>query len=131
MTLPSEISLLETAGRLLLVIFFIVAGLSNMTPARIRDHIERMAAGGVPAATPVFWLGIALQFTGCALLLTGWHANIGALCLIIFTLTATAIFHRFWLLDDPIKRNLGRLFFLNNTAITGGLLLLLANMQMA
>ena len=124
MTLPSEISLLETAGRLLLVIFFIVAGLSNMTPARIRDHIERMAAGGVPAATPVFWLGIAL-------LLTGWHANIGALCLITFTITATAIFHRFWLLDDPIKRNLGRLFFLNNTAITGGLLLLLANMQMA
>jgi uncharacterized membrane protein YphA (DoxX/SURF4 family) len=48
--------------------------------------------------------------------------------LITFTITATAIFHRFWQVTDPVRRNLGRLFFLNNTAITGGLLLLLANM---
>jgi putative oxidoreductase len=131
MTLPSEASFLDTAGRLLIVIFFLVAGLSNMTRARIRDHIERMAAGGMPAAAPAFWFGIALQFGGCALLLAGWHADIGALCLIVFTLTATAIFHRFWEVADPLRRNLGRLFFLNNVAITGGLLLLLVNMQKA
>lgn len=133
MTLPSEASFLDTAGRLLLVIFFLVAGLSNMTRARIQDHIERMSAGGVPmaAAAPVFWFGIVLQFTGCALLLAGWHADLGALCLIIFTVAATAIFHRFWQATDAMKRNLVRLFFLNNLAITGGLLLLLANMQKA
>jgi putative oxidoreductase len=129
MTLPNEVSFLDTAGRLLIVIFFLVAGLGNMTRARIRDHIERMAASGMPAAAPAFWFGITLQFTGCALLLAGWHADTGALLLIVFTLAATAIFHRFWQADDPVKRNLGRLFFLNNTAITGGLLLLLANMQ--
>jgi putative oxidoreductase len=131
MTLPNEVSFLDTAGRLLIVIFFLVAGLSNLTRARVRDHIERMVAGGMPAAAPAFWFGIVLQFSGCALLLAGWHAEIGALCLIVFTLVATAIFHRFWEVADAQRRNLGRLFFLNNVAITGGLLLLLANMQKA
>jgi putative oxidoreductase len=129
MTLPNEYSLLDTSGRLLIVIFFLVAGLANMTRERIRDHIDRMAANGTPAAAAAFWFGIALQFGGCALLLTGWHADVGAMLLIIFTIAATAIFHRFWQAADPVRRNLGRLFFLNNTAITGGLLLLLANMQ--
>jgi putative oxidoreductase len=131
MTLPSEASFLDTAGRLLIVVFFLVAGVSNLTRARIRDHIERMRANGMPAAAPAFWFGITLQFSACALLLTGWHADIGALFLIVFTLAATAIFHRFWELADAQRRNLGRLFFLNNLAITGGLLLLLANMQKA
>ncbi len=129
MTLHNEAQFLDTAGRLLIVVFFLVAGLGNMTRERIRDHIERIAASGLPLAAPAFWFGITLQFLGCALLLAGWHADIGALCLIVFTLAATAIFHRFWRVADPLRRNLGRLFFLNNVAITGGLLLLLANMQ--
>lgn len=131
MTLPNEVSFLDTAGRLLLVISFLVAGLGNLTRERILDHVARMAASGMPMAGAAFWCGIALQFTGCALLLTGWHADIGALCLIVFTVTATAIFHRFWRVADPLQRNIGRLMFLNNIAITGGLLLLLVNMQKA
>ena len=129
MTLPSEVSFLDTAGRLLLVISFLVAGLGNLTRERVLDHVARMAANGMPMANTAFWCGIILQFTGCALLLAGWHADIGALCLIAFTVTATAIFHRFWRVADPLKRNVGRLMFLNNIAITGGLLLLLVNMQ--
>ena len=40
---------------------------------------------------------------------------------------ATAIYHRFWQMDDPMKRNFSRLALLNNVAIVGGLLLLLAS----
>ena len=128
MTLPNELSFLDSAGRLLIVGFFLVAGLSNMTRERIREHIERMRANGMPAAA-AFWFGVVLQFCGCALLLAGWHADIGALLLIIFTVAATAIFHRFWRVGDPVKRNIARLMFHNNIAIVGGLLLLLAGMQ--
>jgi uncharacterized membrane protein YphA (DoxX/SURF4 family) len=48
-------------------------------------------------------------------------------CLILFTVAATAIFHRFWTMD-PAKGNISRIILLGNTAILGGLLLLLGNL---
>jgi len=124
-----DASLLDTAGRLLVVFFFVVAGLCNLTRARIKDHIDRMAALGTPLAAAAFWLGIVLQFTGCALLLADWHADIGVYCLIVFTIAATAIFHRFWRMTDPQRRNISRVMLLNNAGLLGGLLLLLENVR--
>jgi len=117
---------LELAGRLLIAGFFVVAGASNLTRARIQDHIERAARFKTPYPTFVFWAGIVLQFASCALVLAGWHADLGVVGLIVFTVLATAIYHRFWQMDDPVKRNVSRLALLNNVAIVGGLLLLLA-----
>jgi uncharacterized membrane protein YphA (DoxX/SURF4 family) len=119
----------DAAGRLLIVTCFLVTGLCNLTRARIRDHIDRMAAFRTPAPAAAFWIGIALQLTGCALLLADWHPAIGVECLILFTVAATAIFHRFWSMQDPAKRNLSRIILLGNTAILGGLLLLLENVR--
>ena len=124
-----EASWLDTAGRLTIVFYFLVAGLCNLTPARIKDHIDRMAEFGTPFPAAAFWIGIALQFTGCALLLAGWRAEWGVYCLIVFTVFATLIFHRFWSKPDPARRNLSRIMMLNNTGLLGGLLLLLANVQ--
>jgi uncharacterized membrane protein YphA (DoxX/SURF4 family) len=64
-------SWLDTAGRLLIVACFLVTGLGNLTRARIKDHIDRMVAFGTPLPRATFWIGIALQLAGCALLLTG------------------------------------------------------------
>jgi len=122
-------SWLDTAGRLLIVFAFLATGLCNLTAARVKDHIERMAAFGTPAPAAAFWTGIALQFTGCALILLDWRADIGVGCLIVFTVVATAIFHRFWTMQDPAKRNASRITLLGNTAIVGGLLLLLGNVR--
>jgi uncharacterized membrane protein YphA (DoxX/SURF4 family) len=116
---------METAGRLLIVGFFLIAGLFNISPERVRDHINRMAGFGVPFPAAAFWTGIALQFTGCALLLAGWHGQVGAWCLIVFTIVANAIFHRYWIVQDPARRGVTRLMLLNGIAILGGLLLLL------
>jgi uncharacterized membrane protein YphA (DoxX/SURF4 family) len=120
---------MEIAGRLLIVGFFLIAGMLNLIPERVRDHIDRMAGFGVPFPAATFWTGIALQFTGCALLLAGWHAEAGAWCLIVFTLVANAIFHRYWIVQDPARRNVTRLMLLNGIAILGGLLLLLGNVS--
>jgi putative oxidoreductase len=124
-----DVSWLDTAGRLLIVACFLATGLCNLTRARIADHIERMVASGTPAPAAVFWIGLALQFTGCALLLFDWHADIGVYCLIVFTVAATAIFHRFWSMPDPAKRNTSRIILLGNIGILGGLLLLLGNLS--
>ena len=115
-----------TAGRLLLGGFFLVAGIANLvTPGSIRDHIERMRACGTPAPQAAFWCGIVLQFVGTALVLSGIRVDAGALCLIAFTVLATGVFHRFWQRADPLEKRISRLFFMSNTAIVGGLLLLL------
>jgi putative oxidoreductase len=120
---------LDVAGRQLIVFFFLVTGVSNLTKARIADHIERMAGFGVPFPATTFWLGIALQLAGCALLLLDWRPAVGVVCLIVFTITATAIFHRFWQKSDPLQRNISRITLLANLAILGGLLLLLENVR--
>lgn len=127
--IQADASWLDTAGRLLIVGFFLAAGAFNLAPARIKDHIDRMAGFGLPFPAVAFWFGMALQFAGCALLLSGWHADIGALCLIVFTVAANALFHRFWTVQDPARRNTLRLMLLNGVAITGGLLLLLQNVR--
>ena len=118
---------LQAAGRVLIVAFFVVAGLMNLTPARIKDHIDRAAAFHTPFPAFVFWFGIALQFASCALIVAGWHQRLGVIGLIVFTVCASAIYHRFWQMPDPMKRNFSRLALLNNVAILGGLLLLLAS----
>ena len=118
-------TLLEEAGKWLIVGFFLVSGAANLTKARIADHIQRMQGFGTPFPAAACWAGVALQFAGCALLIDGRYAATGVVCLIAFTVVATAIFHRFWQKSDPMQRNLSRLSFLGNVAILGGLLLLL------
>lgn len=120
---------LDTAGRWLIVFFFLATGVANLTPARIKDHIDRMAIFHTPFPTAAFWTGIALQFIGCLLLLVGWHADIGVYCLLLFVVAATAIFHRFWSKTDPMQRNISRLTLLSNTGLFGGLLMLLQNVR--
>ena len=123
-----DIPLLDTIGRFLIVASFLCAGLCNLTPARIKDHIDRMAALGTPLPAVAFWTGQGLLFIGCVLLIAGWHADIGAILLIVFIVAATLIFHRFWSKPDA-QRNLSRIMFLNNTGILGGLVLLWQNVR--
>lgn len=120
---------LDSAGRLLIVLFFLVAGISNLTQQRIKDHIDRMQGFGVPLPAAAFWIGLTMQFTGCVLVLLNWHADIGVCLLIAFTVVAGAIFHRFWNAQDPARRHTLRINLLNNMAVIGGLLLLLQNVR--
>jgi len=118
-------SWMVTTGKLLLLTFFLTAGTLNLMPRRSKDHIERMAGFGVPMPALAFWFGMAMEFAGCALVLSGWRADIGVGLLIAFTAVAGGIFHRFWLVDDPMRRQSLRIALLNNVAVIGGLLVLL------
>ena len=124
-----DASWIEIAGRMFIVAFFVVAGLYNLGAQQVRDHIEALASFGVPFPAAAYWGGLALQFTGCALLLADWHPEIGAWCLIVFTVTANAIFHRYWIVQEPVRRNFTRLLLLNGVAIVGGLLLVLESVR--
>lgn len=125
----NDTPLMDLIGRALIVGYFLVAGLCNLAPHQVRSHIDRMRDLGTPLARYAFWLGLAIQFTGCALLVTQRHALLGAWLLLFFTIAATVIFHRFWNFTDPQRRNVGRINLLNNVAISGGLVLLMQNVS--
>ena len=42
---------------------------------------------------------------------------------------ASVIFHRFWIMRDPARRNASRVMLLNNIGLLGGLLLLLESVR--
>jgi putative oxidoreductase len=125
----NDASWLDTAGRLLIVAFFVIVGIRNLSKFHIEDHIKRLTMTGTPMPAAVFWAGIALETVGCGLLLLNWHPAIGVLCLIVFTVLATALLLRFWQMDDPMKRIGMQNGFMSNVAIVGGLLLLLQNVR--
>ena len=87
---------------------------------------ERMAALGVPKAGVVLAAGFVLNFIGAFSLAVDFHRAWGAASLILFTLLASLIFHRWWLVQDPLLRHLHIGNLLVNAGVAGGLLLVAA-----
>ena len=115
-------SALHIAGQLLIAFLFLATGIIN-AGWKFRQHLDRMIEAGVPLARPALIIGFAMQFAGGAMLALDYGTGIAAAILIVFTVAATAIFHRFWLIEDPLRRHLALSFVFNNIGIVGGLLL--------
>jgi putative oxidoreductase len=115
---------LHIAGQLLIAFLFLGTGLVNVS-SKFHQHLDRMLAIGVPYAKPALIAGFAMQFMGGLLVALDWHRALGALILIVFTVLATAIFHQYWRIEDPLRRHLHVSFIYSNCGIVGGLLLLM------
>ncbi len=126
---PNDASIIDTIGRLLIVAFFVIVWVRNLSSRHIVDHVKRLTLFKTPLPRVTFWVGMTLDAVGCALLLINWHPAIGALCLIVFTVLASLLLLRFWEMDDPMKRTGMQNGFLANIGVTGGLLLLLQNVM--
>jgi putative oxidoreductase len=126
---PNDASIIDTIGRLMIVAFFIIVGVRNLSAHHIEDHVKRLTFFKCPMPRQAFWAGMVLEFVGCALLLINWHPAVGVLCLIVFTVLATLLLLRFWEMEDPMKYTGMQNGFLGNIAIVGGLLLLLQNVK--
>ncbi len=116
---------LQAAGQLLLAFAFLATGVRN-AGWKFRQHADRMAAYGVPRPRLVLIAGFTLQFLGSLLLLLDWYRVFAAGLLIGFTILASAIFHRWWLIADPLLRHLHLSNLIVNCGVVGGLLLVAA-----
>ena len=116
---------LQAAGQLLLAFAFLATGIRN-AGWKFRQHLERMLAYRVPQARLVLTAGLALQFTGATLLALDLCRPLAAALLIAFTVAASAIFHRWWLIKDPLLSHLHLSNLLVNAGVVGGLLLVAA-----
>jgi putative oxidoreductase len=111
------------AARILLAQLFIISGIGKI--ARFAGTAAYMAGMGLPAATPLLVLTIALEVGGGALLLVGWQTRWVAAAFCGFTLLASVIFHPFW--NTEPAGVMGQLNnFMKNLAIMGGMLYVMA-----
>ena len=116
---------LQAAGQVLLAFAFLATGVRN-AGWKFRQHLDRMLAYGVPHARLALLAGFALQFAGGALLLFDLQRAWGAALLIAFTVAASAIFHRWWRVADPLLSHLHLSNLMVNCGVVGGLLLVAA-----
>ncbi len=70
------------------------------------------------------FVGFVIQFVSATLILIDFYAGIGAIMLIIFTVTSQLLFQRYWELEDRGARLNLRLAFWANVCIVGGLFVL-------
>ena len=125
MSLYEKHSALQAAGQLLVALSFLVTGIRNAL-WKFGQHEERMRALGVPHPRAVLVAGFALQFTGAAMLVLDVHRVAAAWILAAFTVLASLIFHRWWLISDPLVQHLHIANLLVNLGLLGGLMLVVA-----
>src|SRR5215212_5116844 len=116
---------LQAAGQLLMAFAFVATGIRN-AGWKFGQHLERMIAYRVPQPRLVLNAGFVLQFVGATLLAFDLWRTLGAALLIAFTVLESAIFHRWWLMPDPLLRHLHLSNLLVNCGVVGGLLLICA-----
>lgn len=110
------------AGRIIIGAFFVLAGISKVFDiAGTAAYIESV---GLPMSTILALLGIVIEIGFGGMLLVGYKAQYAALCLAIFTLIVSVLFHGpgMWS-ENPMQQ----MFFMKNMAIMGGLLFIAAH----
>lgn len=104
-------------ARILLSHIFILAGINKIGGyAGTQGYMESM---GVPGM--LLPLVIVLEIGGGLAVLLGWQTRIAAIALAGFTALAAILFH------SNLGDQMQMIMFMKNWAITGGLLLLVAN----
>ena len=110
-------------GQILIGGFFITMLIKNF---RLWDFNVGRIGETLPFPAAVLVGGFVVQGIGVVLVLFDIHADAGAVLLMIFTVSATALFHRFWSMPDPMRRTYHMLLLSSNVALFGGLLMIFA-----
>ena len=114
---------LQVVAQLAMGGFFLFQGIKNV--GRWTTNVGRMAALGIPNPPICLAVGFAIQFSGTFLVLLDWHTRIGVALLMLFTVLATSVFHRYWRMTDPVRAEYHFLLLTYNVFVIGALLLLL------
>ncbi|HPE85387.1 MAG: DoxX family protein [Chlamydiia bacterium] len=78
-----------------------------------------------PISTFLLVVAIALELIGGISVLIGFRPKAGAICLILFLIPTTILFHHFWFLEGE-PRQTEMINFMKNCSILGGLMILWA-----
>ncbi|MFL5785171.1 MAG: DoxX family protein [Bacteriovoracaceae bacterium] len=102
-------------GRFLFSLIFIASGLRHFSS----DIINYGASAGVPMANILVPAAGIIAMIGGLSILTGFHARIGALLLIVFLVPVTLTMHAFWAVTDPMMAQMQMAMFMKNVSMLG------------
>jgi putative oxidoreductase len=112
--MSKQIDSVALAGRILIGLLFFMSGLSKLAaPAATQGFI---ASVHLPAPAAAYWLAVAVEVGGSALLVLGVRARLIAAGMAVFTLATALAFHNNFADQNQM------IHFMKNIAIIGGLL---------
>ncbi len=114
---------LQIAGQAVIGVFFIFHGVKNVLLWQF--NLERTAAEGVPFPAACLVSGFIIQFSGAFMVLFDTFTRLGVVLLIVFTVLASALFHRFWKMENPLRHDYHFLLLTYNGFVIGALLLIM------
>jgi putative oxidoreductase len=115
--------LLILIGRILVGQLYVVSGWGKITA--ISAFSANMAKAGVPMPEVLGFVGPCVEFFGGLALVFGFMTRWSAALLILFTIVASFIGHRYWEFADAAVRRGQQINFYKNVTIIGGFLFLM------
>jgi putative oxidoreductase len=115
---------LSVAGRLLLALLFLPAGISKI--GGFAGTVGYIGSKGLPLPEVGAVIAIVVEVLGALALIAGFGTRIAALALAVFTLVATVFFHNYWGMPAEMQM-VQKLMFFKNIGVVGGLLVLAAH----
>ena len=119
LTMFASASILMLRSGLAVVFFY--AGADKLW--HWKESLDEVAALGLPVPRLFVTLTVVTQIVGAGMVVTGIFAGLGAVALAGFTILATVLGHRFWLLRGQLARR-ELTTALEHVSIISGLLLL-------
>jgi len=112
-------------GRVAIAALFLPSGFSKLT--HLQAFVYNVDGRGVPLPEVLAPLGAMVEFLGGLALLLGVQVRVGSVLLLVFTVLATLIAHRFWEYAPGAARQMQQSSFFKNVAIVGGFVFLAAH----
>lgn len=114
---------LALAGRLLLALLFLPAGIGKLTG--FAGTVGYIASVGLPMPQVAAVIALVVEIAGGVALLAGFGTRLAAMALALFTLVASFFFHNYWAVPAN-QQFMQQLLFFKNMAVVGGLITLAA-----
>jgi putative oxidoreductase len=106
------------AGRVLLAVIFVLSGFNKI--GGFAGTAGYMTSMGLPFASFLLVLTIAMELGGGLLLIAGWQTRWVALAFFLFLIPVTLVFHT--ASHNPAEAQNQMIHFLKNVSIMGGML---------
>lgn len=112
-------------GRIAFAALFLPSGIQKLM--NLQAFMYSIDGRGVPFAPVMAPIGAGLEFVGGLALLLGIEVRLASVALLLFTVAATLIAHRFWEYAPGAAHNMQQTNFFKNVAIVGGFVFLAAH----
>jgi putative oxidoreductase len=111
-------------ARILIAFIFVMSGASKI--AGFAGTVGYIASKGLPLPELAAIAAIVVELGGGLMLILGWKARWAAAAMLLFSVSASVIFHNFWGVPAAEMQN-QMIHFMKNISMAGGLLMVLVH----